>query len=253
MIEIEPPIVERGSGAILRCNYDLEGKPLYSVKWYRGHHEFYRYTLNEIPPTKVFLFEGLKINLDLSDEHQVVLQNVEFNLSGDFTCEVSADGPNFPTDVVSGNMSVVVLPKQPPTITTERTDYGIGDTVRANCTSSPSKPGATLIFSLNNMVVPTKHEHRVPVSRGLWISHASTEFQLFPSHFAEGSLYLHCLAQVTNLYQHDTPLKLDNLKDPVPERVKQLESKNAEDFEQRWERANEDITDNRNIEKTESK
>ncbi|KAF2896384.1 hypothetical protein ILUMI_09791, partial [Ignelater luminosus] len=151
-IDIEPPVVERGETALLRCNYELEGKPLYSVKWYRGQREFYRYTPNEVPTTKVFLFAGLQVNLQLSDEHQVVLQNVDFNLSGNFTCEVSTDGPNFLTAMVSRNMSVVVLPKYPPTLTTERGDYGIGDTIRANCTSAASKPAATLIFSLNNMV-----------------------------------------------------------------------------------------------------
>ncbi|KAB0800369.1 hypothetical protein PPYR_06109 [Photinus pyralis] len=219
MIEIDPPVVERGASATLRCNYDLEGEPLYTVKWYRGQREFYRYTLNEVPPTKVFLFEGLKVNLEMSDEHQVVLQNVEFNLSGNFTCEVSADGPSFPTDMVSRNMSVVVIPKHPPTITTDKSEYTVGDVVRANCTSSPSKPGATLTFSLNNMVVPTHSERKIPVARGLWVTWASTEFKLFHSNFLDGSLYLHCLAQVTDLYQHDTPFLLDNLKDPVPARV----------------------------------
>lgn len=43
----------------------------------------------------------------MSDDHQVVLQNVEFILTGNFTCEVSADGPDFLTATVSKNMSVV--------------------------------------------------------------------------------------------------------------------------------------------------
>lgn len=64
------------------------------------------------------------------------------------------------------------------------------------------------------------------MSRDLSVSHASVEFQLFPSHFRDGAVYLHCLAQVTNLYQHDTPLRLDNLKDPVPERGKDLYLRN---------------------------
>jgi hypothetical protein len=56
--------VRRGHPATLVCEYDLEGAPLYSVKWYRGSREFFRHMPNETPPTKIFPFQGL--NLDVS-------------------------------------------------------------------------------------------------------------------------------------------------------------------------------------------
>jgi len=38
-----PPHAIRGQNAKLNCNYDMEGDKLYSIKWYRNGHEFYRF------------------------------------------------------------------------------------------------------------------------------------------------------------------------------------------------------------------
>uniref|UniRef100_A0A1B0FMN4 Ig-like domain-containing protein n=1 Tax=Glossina morsitans morsitans TaxID=37546 RepID=A0A1B0FMN4_GLOMM len=94
---IEPPAVRRGQHAILRCMYDLEGAPLYSAKFYRGQLEFYRYTPGEFPNTKV----------TSSNATQVLIRNVGFGLSGNFSCEVTADAPLFSTATAIGTMQVV--------------------------------------------------------------------------------------------------------------------------------------------------
>ncbi|GBP55405.1 hypothetical protein EVAR_45727_1 [Eumeta japonica] len=54
-LRISPPVVQRGSDATLTCLYEMTDAPLYSVKWYRGRHEFYRYSPTEAPATKIFL------------------------------------------------------------------------------------------------------------------------------------------------------------------------------------------------------
>jgi hypothetical protein len=46
------------------CSYDLEGDPLYTVKWYKGRSEFFRYVPKELPHTRVFPYPG--INVDVS-------------------------------------------------------------------------------------------------------------------------------------------------------------------------------------------
>lgn len=64
-LEIEPRIVKRGESSTLRCSYDLESAPLYSVKWYRGNLEFYRYTPKEHPSTKILSFNGIDVDVSI--------------------------------------------------------------------------------------------------------------------------------------------------------------------------------------------
>lgn len=75
---VDPPAVRRGQHATLHCAYDLDSKPLYSVKFYRGSREFYRYSPSELPTSKIFAFPGInvdvsicyiKLNFDESNSH----------------------------------------------------------------------------------------------------------------------------------------------------------------------------------------
>lgn len=60
-----PRAVRAGHSVTLSCDYDLETAPLYSVKWYHGDVEFYRFVPKEEPPTRVFDLPG--INVDVSN------------------------------------------------------------------------------------------------------------------------------------------------------------------------------------------
>ena len=60
-----PPHAIRGQNARLTCKYDLEGDNLYSIKWYRNGHEFYRYIPSDHPQTTIF--NGNGINVDVSN------------------------------------------------------------------------------------------------------------------------------------------------------------------------------------------
>ncbi|KMZ03023.1 uncharacterized protein LOC6727721 isoform X2 [Drosophila simulans] len=149
---IEPPAVRRGQHVVLRCMYDLDGAPLYSAKFYRGQLEFYRYTPGEFPNTKVFPFPGIHVDVSSSNATQVLLRNVGFGLSGNFSCEVTADAPLFSTATAVDTMQVVELPEKRPQVFTEHTRYEPGDVLRANCSTPPSRPRAELTFTINNMV-----------------------------------------------------------------------------------------------------
>lgn len=50
-----PTAIRKGEAAHLYCTYEMEDKErLYSIKWYKGKREFYRYTPQEPQPIKVF-------------------------------------------------------------------------------------------------------------------------------------------------------------------------------------------------------
>ncbi|KAG8228801.1 hypothetical protein J437_LFUL008722 [Ladona fulva] len=102
-----PEAVRRGDRARLVCEYDLEGSPLYSLKWYRGDEEFYRYVPKEAPPSKVFPQPGVNVDVSQSTARQVVLSDVQLELTGIYKCEVSADAPSFHTEIKAATMVVV--------------------------------------------------------------------------------------------------------------------------------------------------
>ncbi|CAA9994806.1 unnamed protein product [Nesidiocoris tenuis] len=59
-----PKSARAHSAVTLVCQYDLDGKPLYAVKWYRGNHEFFRYVPQESPSMVAFPVPGLVVDVD---------------------------------------------------------------------------------------------------------------------------------------------------------------------------------------------
>lgn len=49
----------------LQCRYDLEGEPLYTVKWYKGSKEFFRFIPKELPNTQVFPLTGIDVDVSI--------------------------------------------------------------------------------------------------------------------------------------------------------------------------------------------
>lgn len=59
-----PPAVLVGETVTLECSWQLEDEEaLYSVKWYRGREEFYRYIPKELPHTRVFPLPGIEVDV----------------------------------------------------------------------------------------------------------------------------------------------------------------------------------------------
>lgn len=60
-----PQGVRIGETITLQCKYDLEDEPLYTVKWYKGSKEFYRFIPKELPNTKVFPLPGIDVDVSI--------------------------------------------------------------------------------------------------------------------------------------------------------------------------------------------
>lgn len=78
---IVPVAVSPGDTVTLQCSYDLEGDELYTVKWYKGRQEFFRYVPKELPHTRVFPLPG--VNVDVSP-------NVCHSLLSLYSCRFTA-------------------------------------------------------------------------------------------------------------------------------------------------------------------
>ncbi|KAK8404657.1 hypothetical protein O3P69_007719 [Scylla paramamosain] len=182
-----------GKAVELDCNYNLEGDTLYSVTWYRGRDEFYRYTPGDRNPIDIFELPGVAVDTSLSDQRKVTLRPVSLLSSGKYRCEVSADAPSFHTESRSAEMLVVDLPDRVPTITGGRPKYRVGDEVHVNCTSLRSRPAASLMWYINNKQAATENlVEYTPVndSDGLETSRLGLRFVVGPRHFHSGELRL---------------------------------------------------------------
>uniref|UniRef100_A0A182QWE7 Ig-like domain-containing protein n=1 Tax=Anopheles farauti TaxID=69004 RepID=A0A182QWE7_9DIPT len=196
-----PTAVRKGDSAHLFCDYELEDKErLYSIKWYKGKREFYRYTPQEKPSMKVFGTVDVESN--------VVIRALETNVTGKYSCEVSADAPSFHTMIVSGDMEIIEPPPEKPSITGLQGRYRPGDILRGNCTSINSKPPANLTWTINDVPIiqqyfkqyrPIKDTHT-----GLETAILGINILVAHGHFINGKLKLKCQATIHQIYDESS-------------------------------------------------
>ncbi|XP_076681532.1 uncharacterized protein LOC143375860 [Andrena cerasifolii] len=187
----------------LRCEYDLAGEELYSVKWYKDGAEFFRFMPGSKPTGRDFPVDGVYVDVNRSDSKQVTLQGPANNrrgkvhLVGSYGCEVSSEGPSFLTIYGEANMSVAILPKEQPTLRGLRPSYEAGEILRAECTSAPSYPTAILGLVLNGKEVNKALIKELPNSDPsdddiMSSSRLGLSFRLERHHFPGGTLTLTC-------------------------------------------------------------
>ncbi|XP_050441713.1 uncharacterized protein LOC126846397 [Adelges cooleyi] len=148
-----PRWVDLRSSATLNCHFDTGGDSLYSVKWYKDEHEFFRYTPELNPKTLVFGLDGIHVDEEKSSANTVVLYPLTRNSNGNYKCEVSTDAPNFPTVVEESNLTVIALPEDGPRLDGVRDYYNIGEYLEANCSAIMTYPAATVTWFVNGIEV----------------------------------------------------------------------------------------------------
>lgn len=61
-----PEAVGVGASATLGCRWALDtGETLYTVKWYHGAQEFFRFVPKELPNTRVFSQTGISVDVSI--------------------------------------------------------------------------------------------------------------------------------------------------------------------------------------------
>ncbi|KAI5750660.1 hypothetical protein M8J77_000117 [Diaphorina citri] len=204
-----PKAVIRGGTATLKCNYNLEDEALYTMKWYRNGREFYRFTPREKPQTKIFPIVEVPLQIaNESNANRLILNSVQLEATGRYSCEVSADAPSFQTSIVTSNMDIVVLPQTRPEIEGFRSRYRVGDVINATCKSYSSKPPANLTWSLNGEPVPPQFVSPLTVSvdpDGAYeTSISSLRLKTSRRDFIGQNLRLRCTASIHDVYWKTT-------------------------------------------------
>jgi len=203
-----PRYIQAGDTADLICSYYLDSHNLYSVKWYKGRHEFYRFMPNENPPVKIFPVKGMKINMTASDHVRVVLESVSTKLSGTYLCEVTVT-PTFFALAETANMTVIDFPSEGPVINVERKQFQVGETAHLSCSVQRSSPPSRLSWYIND-----EPAHEIYVSRIFEpgpqflqgknpvddLQSLELSFPVTTSHFHNNKVRLKCLATIAGLY-----------------------------------------------------
>lgn len=61
-----PSEAEVGEHVEMECRWDIYGgKSLYSVKWYKDGHEFFRYVPDNVQPLQTFNQPGVKLDVSI--------------------------------------------------------------------------------------------------------------------------------------------------------------------------------------------
>uniref|UniRef100_A0A1A9WTZ3 Ig-like domain-containing protein n=1 Tax=Glossina brevipalpis TaxID=37001 RepID=A0A1A9WTZ3_9MUSC len=195
-----PAAVKRSDNAILICNYDIENDTLYSVKWYRGRREFYRYTPKENPAWKIFSLTNPGINVDQLKCIQCLTWYT--GTCVDYICMCMR------TRIIIKQKFIEELPTQRPIITGIHSRYRLGDIINGNCSLDYTKPAANLTWWINDIQVPPnylriydkqKHEGEQLESVVLEIN-----FVVTLQHFIKGRLKLKCSARIYRIYHGET-------------------------------------------------
>ncbi|XP_050726494.1 uncharacterized protein LOC127003629, partial [Eriocheir sinensis] len=200
-----PQTMEVGGEGQLFCSWEEDTDKMYSIKWYQGAQEFYRFTPNARDQVQIFDPVNLDVDRAKSREGNVWIANVSLDAEGLYHCEVSADGPTFHTASDSAQLTVVDLPDGAPVISGVRSQYLPGDWVDLTCTSAKSKPAAILNFTVNTNPAPTGWlETQVDKEDDdrLFTSKLRLRFSLLPNLLEEeaGSLKVRCTAEIPGVY-----------------------------------------------------
>ncbi|XP_024943208.1 hemicentin-1 isoform X2 [Cephus cinctus] len=144
-----PKEAEVGATAELKCEWTINGT-LYSVKWYKDDHEFFRYVPDNTPRIQTFPQQGVYLDRKANSENSIRLTQLTLNTSGQYKCEVSTEGPSFDTTYRTANLTVIAVPERGPEITGLASHYAVGENVTANCTAWPSVPKAKIYWTVND-------------------------------------------------------------------------------------------------------
>ncbi|XP_064114853.1 uncharacterized protein LOC135221048 [Macrobrachium nipponense] len=196
-----------GDSAWLDCGFEEEDDHVYTLKWYLGLHEFYRWTPAEIHEDKIFpLPSAFEIDLENSRRGRVRVLNVTLAATGNFRCEISGEAPFFRTSFGTATMTVVDPPDSKPAITGIKKQYRLRDFVDVNCTSINAKPAPEITFYIDNELAEPAWVMTYPAvndTNGLMNVTKGLKFELHPNIKTNGKMQLKCTS-ASHLYWQST-------------------------------------------------
>ncbi|CAH3866015.1 unnamed protein product [Pieris brassicae] len=186
--------VGRGGSVRLRCLHDVPPHLLDKVVFLRQGTKIFQYIKNRKPPYRNFTTPGAVLNIALATENSIILQNLELEASGRYSCEVSLETPiytkasaekqltvflfgvtgQYPTEPQKHHPRIEVPPREPPAAP-----------FRARCTTAPSAPAPHVTWFINGKkmdeLLANSQKYRVSVSERSWGARRGPLTQTSPS------------------------------------------------------------------------
>lgn len=200
-----PEYVVRGQSTTLECSYTLSAnEKLSSIKFYKDGHEFSRYTPAEIQKQSLFPLPGLNIKVQSDLHNKLQLDKVDLESSGFYRCEVTLESPILRRNSPTIYMTVGELPISGPQVAGARRQYSIGEEMNVNCSSSPSRPAASLTWYINREQASSSLLRKYPTvvaGQDLESAVLGLQFKVKARHYLGGVFELRCSSSVGTLYQ----------------------------------------------------
>ncbi|XP_047740903.1 uncharacterized protein LOC125179318 [Hyalella azteca] len=199
-----PRVVTAGSDVRLSCAYELSRTrpdPLYSIKWYRGHEQFYELLPSRAQPTKRYSFPGIAVDVSTCRSTNLLLYH---------------------TNSMQANMTVVEVPSWGPVVVGVRDneEVAVGHILGLSCSIALTEPPATLSWLINGQSAAS---HRVPAPVVQTYKHmhrpeirSDVRLYLSESMFQRGALRLTCRAVLEDVFLREARLTLHDAHKPKP-------------------------------------
>ncbi|XP_071747493.1 uncharacterized protein [Lepeophtheirus salmonis] len=209
-----PPAARLGETVLINCNYHLQGEELYTVKLYKGRHEFLQIVPDKTPPVKTFPRKGINIkdvSLDGNGKHivgvNITLSDVNLFTTGLYGCEASADS-SFHTQLVRKYLTVLVQPADRPEVIGFKNTYQVGEKLNMTCSLKNTFPSANITWFINGNRIDKKkglgfikfYSTSTAQNSGLITSTSVLSLHLQPMHFPNGRLTGKCVASILTMH-----------------------------------------------------
>ncbi|KAJ0175505.1 hypothetical protein K1T71_008664 [Dendrolimus kikuchii] len=125
----------------------------------------FQYIRDRKPPYRNFTTPGAVLNIALATENSIILQNLDFAASGEYSCEVSLDTPIYTKASSAKELTVFHPQKHHPRIDYPTRYLDFGETLRVNCTTAPAFPAPHITWFINGRkmdeLVAHSHKYRI--------------------------------------------------------------------------------------------
>ncbi|KAL6259696.1 uncharacterized protein LOC105430672 [Pogonomyrmex barbatus] len=150
---IAPQYVTQGSTAILFCNHTVTDNLLHKIEFMKGERRIFQYIKERIPPyIPTPYVDGSRLEYSPNGT-TIKLHDVRFETSGTYTCEVTMTTPIYTAGADPVEMKVIHPQNGIPKISFKKSVYVIGESLEANCTSSPARPVPYITWFINDKEV----------------------------------------------------------------------------------------------------